>query len=45
MGISIKFDSMNSIKTIDQNNWLVNYGRAAEMNWEDNLTLQIKCSF
>lgn len=45
MGISVKFDSMNSIKTIDQNNWLVDYGRAAEINWEDILTLQIKCSF
>lgn len=45
MGISVKFDSMNSIKTIGQNNWLVDYGRAAEINWENILTLQIKCSF
>lgn len=45
MGISVKFDSINSIKTIDQNNWLVDYGRAAEINWENIVTLQIKCSF
>lgn len=45
MGISVKFDSMNSIKTIVQNNWLFDYGRAAEINWENILTLQIKYSF